>query len=117
MSPLRAPMVFVDVSAVPAAGGQRPMPETSPPEPPDRLPVPIAVLLPAAPARHRPPPADTGDPAGLTPATARYLVAIYTHPGDLVVDLTGAGRLGDAAASMDRRAIVLAPATGPDSET
>jgi hypothetical protein len=93
------------------------MPETSPHEPPDRLPVPIAVLLPAASVRHRPPPADTGDPAGLTLATGRYLVAIYTRPGDLVVDLTGAGRLGDAAARMDRRAIMLAPVAEPDRET
>jgi hypothetical protein len=50
------------------------------------------------------------------PATARYLVAIYTRPGDLVVDLTGAGCLGEAAAGMARRAVVRAAGDGSDRE-
>lgn len=71
------------------------------------LPVPLAVLLPAAPGSHVPVPVDAGDPAGLTPSTAARLVGHYTAPGDLVVDLDGTGVLAAAAAAAGRRTTTL----------
>lgn len=90
------------------------MPETPPVDASDRLPVPIAVLLPPTTVRHRPPPSSCQE--GLTPATARLLVATYTCPGDLVVAINGSGCLGAVSAGMGRRAVVLATDTAPNGE-
>jgi hypothetical protein len=83
------------------------MPTTHPHHHPNPLPpVPLAVLLPAARTRHIPAPTAI-DPAGLAPATAARLVGIYTRPGDLVVDLAGAGTLATAAARAGRRTTTI----------
>lgn len=84
-----------------------PTPHTPPAGRPPLPPVPTAILLPATASRHVPVPAAPDDPARLTPDTAGRLVGVYTHPGDLIVDVGGTGVLAAAAAHAGRRATTL----------
>lgn len=68
----------------------------------ETTPVPVAVLLPP-PGEH---PRRSGS-GGLSPHAARQLVAVYTRPGDLVLDLDADPGLAGAAGWLDRRHLAV----------
>lgn len=75
------------------------MPSTASSQP---VPVPAALFLPTSTGLGNP-----GSPDGLTPLVCARLIATYTRPGELVLDLYGTGTVAHTAQHLARRATTM----------